>query len=276
MLLRFCGVRGSSPSPGPTTVRYGGNTSCVAISHGDESPSLVLDAGTGLRNLTRALSGAPFQGTILIGHLHWDHTQGLPFFGSGLQPEARVRVLFPEQGDPTEVMDRAFAPPYFPSRIEDLEGSWTVGSLDEGEHEFEGFTVTAREIPHKLSRTFGFRVSDGTSTIAYLSDHWPTSLGPGADGHGEYHESALLLAKDADLLIHDSQYTNAEFERKAAFGHCTYEYAMGLAEAAGVRALSLYHHDPDRSDDELDAILAELPERSFNVSAAKEDTVLKL
>lgn len=237
---------------------------------------MVLDGGTGLRNLTKLLGAAPFQGSILLGHLHWDHTQGLPFFEAGMRPGAHVDVRIPEQGDPCEVMAKAFAPPFFPAKIESLAGSWTINSIDEGEQEIQGFRVLAMEIPHKLSRTFGYRITDGDTSIAYLSDHWPRSLGLGPDGHGEYHDAAIALTQGVDLLIHDSQYTPTEFETKSDFGHCTIDYALGLAKASGARALSLFHHDPERTDDQLDEIIESLAFASIPVTAAIEGSIIEI
>ena len=272
----MCGTRGSTPAPGPEFVRYGGNTSCVAIAHGDDDPLLVLDGGTGLRALTTFLKGRPFRGSILIGHLHWDHTHGLPFFRSGDSPESRVSVYIPEQGNASDVMARAVSPPHFPVRLEELRGDWTVSGLEEGEHDLEGFRVTAVEIPHKASRTFGYRVTDGTSTIAYLSDHWPLGAGPGADGLGEFHEAALKLADGVDILIHDAQYTAEEFPPRAHLGHSAVEYAIGLAELAKSKALMLFHHDPDRTDDQLDALLGNYHSNGVKISAAVEGTVIEV
>jgi phosphoribosyl 1,2-cyclic phosphodiesterase len=274
--LWICGTRGSTPAPGSDFVRYGGNTSCVAIGRDGDAPTLVLDGGTGLRRLTTVLDGAPFRGTVLIGHLHWDHTHGLPFFRAGDQPDARVRVLIPEQGDASEVMARAVSPPHFPLRLEDLRGEWSVGSIDEGTYEVEGFTVLAREIPHKMSRTFGFRITDGTATIAYLSDHAPANEGPGPHGFGPYHEAARALCDGVDLVIHDAQYTAEEFPLRKDFGHSAIDYAIGLAKESSARALMLFHHDPDRTDDQIDAILAAQRNGSIAIDAAVEGSVVDL
>jgi ribonuclease BN (tRNA processing enzyme) len=217
----ICGVRGSTPAPGADYIRYGGNTSCVALSHDGQAPSLVLDAGTGLQQLGRSMGGVTFQGSILLGHLHWDHTHGLPFFPNGDREDARVRLYLPAQPGGRQVLDELFSPPHFPITTEELRGDWLVKELDEGTYDIEGFTVLAREIPHKGGRTFGFRVSDGTSTIAYLSDHSPITLGPGPDGFGEYHPAAVELVSGADLLLHDAQYTPAEFASRSTFGHST-------------------------------------------------------
>ena len=195
MRVLVCGVRGSTPAPGPEFVRYGGNTSCVAVlADSDELPRLVLDAGTGLQRLSRSLDGHPFRGSILLGHLHWDHTHGLPFFPSGDRPDSRVRVFVPSQGDPEEVLARAISPPHFPIRPSQLRGEWTFESLEPGTREVEGFSVTALEIPHKGGRTFGYRVSDGRATVAYLSDHSPIAYGPGPEGFQAGKKGIVLRA----------------------------------------------------------------------------------
>jgi len=237
----------------------------------------VLDAGTGLQQLPLALGGRAFRGTLLLSHLHWDHTHGMPFFRSGTLPGNRVDVYLPEQGaDPEELLARAISPPHFPIRPSQLRGEWAFESLEPGTHEIERFSVTALEIPHKGGRTFGYRVSDGRATVAYLSDHNPISLGPGPEGFGEYHENAMALAEGADLLLHDAQHTAAEFPAKANFGHSAVDYAVGLAERAGVRRLLLYHHDPPRTDDELDAIVAGITADGVKVEAAAEGMTLEL
>jgi len=274
--LYICGVRGSTPAPGSDFVRYGGNTSCVALAHADGAPTLVLDAGTGLQRLTQVLDGQPFRGAILLGHLHWDHTHGVPFFRAGDHPDARVDLYMPAQGDPVAVLARVLSPPHFPIGPTDLRGDWRFHALEPGDHAIEGFTVTAREIPHKGGRTYGYRISDGRATIAYLSDHSPIALGPGRDGLGEYHDNALELAHDADVLLHDAQYTAAEMKERAEFGHSAIDYAIGLAERAGVRRLLLFHHDPPRTDDAIDELVRASQRPGLEIAAAAEGTVIDL
>jgi phosphoribosyl 1,2-cyclic phosphodiesterase len=264
VLITFCGVRGSTPAPGPAFLRYGGNTSCVAVAHArGEAPVLALDAGTGLANLSGLLDGAAFNGTILLSHLHWDHSLGLPFFRAGDRDDARVTLLLPEQeagqGGSGEVsaeglLGRVMSPPFFPIRPGELRGSWEFAAISPGPHKAEGFTVEAREIPHKGGRTLGYRISDGRAVLAYVTDHCPTRFGPGPDGLGAYHDAAVELARDADLLIHDAQLTAEEVPAEAAWGHAAAEYAAGLAARAGARRVALFHHKPSRTDDELDAI----------------------
>ena len=276
MKILFCGVRGSTPAPGYEFARYGGNTSCVALSHDGEEPSLVLDAGTGLARLSRHLEDRPFRGTILLGHLHWDHTHGIPFFPAGDNPGSDVTVVMPAQGDPEAVLERAISPPHFPIVPRELRGHWRFSALEPGEHRFEGFAVLAQEIPHKGGRTFGYRVNDGGGSLAYLSDHSPVGLGEGPDGLGAYHPAALTLAADVDVLIHDSQYTATEFPARADFGHSAVEYAVGLAAEARARLLVLFHHDPSRTDEQVDALVRALADSPVDVVAAAEGMTLDL
>ncbi len=278
MRIHLCGVRGSTPATGAEFARHGGDTSCVAIARDGSDPgadpTLLLDAGTGLARVSALLDGRPFRGTILLGHLHWDHTHGLPFFRAGDRDDATVRVLLPAgPGSAQECLTDVMSPPHFPITPTQLRGRWTFGELHEGRHEIEGYAVEARDIPHPGGRTFGFRIDDGEHTVAYLSDHGPAALGEGPDGFGPYHEAALTLARDADVLIHDAQYTVGEFAARRAFGHSAIDYALGLGEAAGVGRVVLFHHDPSRTDEQLDAIAAALPS---GAEVARQGEVLRL
>jgi phosphoribosyl 1,2-cyclic phosphodiesterase len=276
MRLTFCGVRGSTPAPGVAYLRYGGSTSCVAVQARDQPVRLILDAGTGIGAVTGLLDG-PFDGTILLGHLHWDHTHGLPFFGAGGGDASRVQVLIPAQGHSAElVLERAFSPPHFPIVPAQLGPGWTFGDLEEGVTGLGDFEVLARDIPHKGGRTFGYRVTSGGRSVAYLSDHSPTSVGPGPDGLGERHESALALAAGVDVLIHDAQHRAEEFPRCEYLGHASAEYAVALAHEAGARSVVLFHHAPARTDDAVDEILASVQRPDLRVLAAYEGLVLDL
>jgi phosphoribosyl 1,2-cyclic phosphodiesterase len=278
--LHFCGVRGSTPAPGADFVRYGGHTSCVAVARDSEAPpTLILDAGTGLRLVTPLLRGEPFVGTILLTHLHWDHLHGLPFFAAGDRDDARVTVLLPDQQDgmsAEEVLARGMSPPHFPIRPGDLRGSWTFGSISPGQLKAEGFTVEAREIPHKGGRTIGYRLTDGRSVIAYVTDHCPTALGPGPDGWGAYHPDAVELAAGADVLVHDAQLLAEELAAEAAFGHAAAEYAVSLGCRAGARQVVLFHHRPDRTDDALDQLAQRFAAPPVPVTVAAQGQVLDL
>lgn len=279
MRLFFCGTRGSTPAPGPEFVRYGGHTSCIAVAHDDHPPSLVLDAGTGLRQVTPLLDSAAFHGAIVLSHLHWDHTHGIPFFVAGDHPDADVDLYLPAQGvDPPELLALSMSPPHFPIGPHQLRGCWRFHSLHEGTIRLGGFSVTAREIPHKGGRTFGYRVSDGANSLAYLSDHHPFSVGPGPEGFGEYHEAAMALVNGVDVLVHDAQYTAEEFPVRGHFGHSTADYAVGLAQEAGAASCVLFHHDPSRTDTQMDQVLAGARRRAghLRVSAATADMIIDL
>jgi phosphoribosyl 1,2-cyclic phosphodiesterase len=276
MRLHICGVRGSTPSPGPEFVRYGGNTSCIAIAHGAQTPSLVLDAGTGLQKLSALLNGEPFKGSIMLGHLHWDHTHGIPFFAAGDRQGAEVTLLMPAQGDPVNVLARVMSPPHFPIRPAELRGKWRFLGIQEGPRSVEGFEIVAREIPHKGGLAYGYRVTGDGATIAYLSDHSPIAFGPGPDGLGAYHAAAIALARSVDLLIHDAQLTRGEFAERSPGGHSAVDYAVGLAQEAGAKRLLLFHHDPARTDNQIDAIVAGYRGGPLKVEAAAEGTVIDL
>ena len=252
----------------------------MAISHEGERPRLVLDAGTGLQRLARDLAGHPFHGTILLGHLHWDHTHGLPFFPMGDNPEAEVTLGIPQQegqtGPPEAMLERFMSPPAFPITPSQLRGKWDFLGLEPGDYAFEGFEVGVREIPHKGGRTLGFRVTDGGGTLAYLSDHSPVVLGDGPDGFGAYHQNALELARGVDVLVHDAQHTAEEFVIKRDWGHSAIDYAIGLGVEAGVGKAVLFHHDPPRTDDQLDAIVAANQNHPVEVIAAREGLLLDI
>ncbi len=269
-------MRGSTPAPGAEFVRYGGHTSCVAVADEGRAPTLVLDAGTGLRALSGLTGGSAFAGAIVLGHLHWDHTMGLPFSPAVDNPDADVELWVPAQGDTETILERWMAPPHFPITPSQLRGRWRFGALEEGTHRLGGFEVLAREIPHKGGRAFGYRVSDGTAAFAYLSDHCPTVLGPGPDGLGARHPAAMALAEGCDLLIHDAQYLDEELASRASFGHAAAGYAVGLAEAASVPRVLLYHHDPPRTDDQIDALVARYAGRAVVVEGARQGTVIDL
>ena len=279
MRVTFCGVRGSTPAPGLDFVRYGGHTSCVALSRGDTAPELLLDAGTGITAVTRLLGGQPFTGSILLGHLHWDHTHGIPFFLGG-RDATRIELYLPEQGDSAEaVLERCFSPPHFPIVPSQLGPGWSFHGLAEGEHRIEAFDVLAREIPHKGGRTFGYRVTHAGRSVAYVSDHSPTSVGPGPDGLGERHEAIMTLATGADVLITDAQHLAAQFPGVGYLGHASVEYDVEVAREAGVGTLILFHHDPWRTDDEIDEIeqhAQALAGDDLEVRAAYEGLVLDI
>ena len=259
VLLHILGARGSMPATGAPFLRYGGHTPSVAFSRdGAEAPELVLDAGTGIAQLPALLGGRAFEGALLLTHLHWDHVQGLPFCHAADHPDAHVSLSLPAQEDGTgaeQILERAMSPPHFPITPAQMRGDWRFSSLEPGEHSAAGFTVLALEVPHKGGRTFGYRVTDGEAIVTFMPDHCPTAFGPGDDGFGVFHANAVELAQDADILIHDAQLLPSELG-EAAFGHAVVDYAVGLGRVAGAGRTLLFHHKPDRTDDELDELAA--------------------
>ena len=249
--VTFHGVRGSTPCNGDEIRRYGGNTSCVSLVANDELP-IVFDMGTGLRyfGLTQPQDGS-FHGACLLSHLHWDHTQGLPFFTPILRPGSQLDVYAPLQEDGTKVRDamRNFMqPPHFPIALEHLPGTLRFFDIGDDDFKIGSANVMSRLIPH-VGNTLGYRVSLGGVDVAYLSDHQQPY-----DGSFALSDGSRELAQGVDLLIHDAQYTPEEFELKRTWGHCTVEYAVWVAEECRAKRLALFHHDPVRSDDAVDEL----------------------
>jgi len=200
----------------------------VALARTGQPVQLLLDAGTGMQAVSPLVDGA-YDGSVLLGHLHWDHTHGMPFFAAGGRPGHRVRVLMPRQGDSGEaLLQRCLSPPNFPIVPSELGRGWSFEDLDEGGFQLEGFDVLAREIPHKGGRTYGYRVSADGGSLAYLSDHSPTSVGLGPDGLGERHPAALELAAGVDVLIHDAQHRREEFPGVGYLGHASVDLRGGV------------------------------------------------
>ena len=251
--VSFFGVRGSTPCPCDANRRYGGNTSCVALESPDHDP-IVLDLGTGLRFWGETLDPAlPFAGSALVTHIHWDHVQGLPFFTPVLQPGACFDVYGPPQSDEgglAEAFNEFMRPPFFPVTTKELLGDIRFHDVWDTELELDGAKVTVRPVPH-VGLTNGYRVEMGGARVAYLSDHqMPT------DGSHDISDAVLELCDGVDLLIHDAQYTVDEFPAKSTWGHCTVDFAVDVAKAAGAHRLALFHHDPTHHDEAVDEILA--------------------
>jgi phosphoribosyl 1,2-cyclic phosphodiesterase len=234
--------------------------------------------------VTSLLDGRPFEGSILLSHLHWDHIQGLPFFQSGDHPDATVTLRLPPQEDGADaesVLARMMSPPLFPIQPRNLRGKWTFDVLPreafaEGGFFVEGFRVVAKDVPHKGGRTVGYRVTDGRSSIAYIPDHCPTQLGPGPDGWGAYHPAVLELARDVDVLIHDAHLVPEELAAEASFGHAAADYAVELGRRADAHIVTLFHHRPDRCDGALDALVDRFSTSTVTVLGASDGLEIAL
>lgn len=265
--LRLLGVRGSTPAPGADFNRYGGHTSCIAVARDrDAVPDLVLDAGTGLRALSKMLDGHAFQGAILLSHLHWDHMQGLPFFTAGDHEHSVVDVYVPAQDGSSgrDLLAQMMSPPAFPITPEGLRGAWTFSALPPGRMHLTGYVVTAGEVAHKGGRTFGYRVETPTASVAYLPDHAP------AQGCSD---AVRALVRGVDLLVHDAQFLETERSIADLTGHATVDHAIAVALEARAGTLVLFHHGPSRTDAQLDDIAARL-DVPLNVILAREGQVI--
>ncbi|MGN6721471.1 MAG: MBL fold metallo-hydrolase [Marmoricola sp.] len=248
MKLWLLGVRGSTPSPGPNFVRYGGHTSCVGVvPTGKPEPKLLLDAGTGLRSLTGQMSSDAFRGSILLSHLHWDHVEGLPFCRALDSAASQVDLYVPEQDglSARDLLAKTMSPPSFPIEPEGLNGTWRFLGSPAGPAEIEGFRVRSCEIEHKGGRTLGYRIEDDLGAIAYLPDHAPTN---------GLSEETRDLIRGVDVLLHDAQFLETERPIAEAYGHATVEESIALASELEVGTLVLFHHSPVRTDAELDLI----------------------
>jgi phosphoribosyl 1,2-cyclic phosphodiesterase len=246
-------VRGSTPCCSESNQRYGGNTSCVVVEAAGDRP-VVLDLGTGLRfwGLDLPCDGS-LDAIALVSHLHWDHVQGIPFFGPINVPGARLDLYGcgGEEGGFGRAVAGFMRPPYFPVTLDALAGTFDFHDAAHGDVIRDGgWTLTAREVPH-VGQTLGWRIEHGGMSIAYVPDHQQPGCG------STYVDPAVLeLAADVDLLIHDAQYTDGEFAQKHDWGHCTIDYALEVAAQAGARRLALFHHDPSHDDEHLDALHA--------------------
>jgi phosphoribosyl 1,2-cyclic phosphodiesterase len=265
--VTFHGVRGSTPCHDPSTVRYGGNTSCVSLS-AEGQPPLVLDLGTGLRYYAKQIdNGGEYHGVALVSHLHWDHVQGLPFFPPMLRAGSTMAIYGPMQEDGSSFassLTDAISPPTFPIDFQLFAGEFTFHSLANDQVKIGDYSVMSRVIPH-IGSTLGFRITLGDVSIAYIPDHQQSY-----DGSHTIPDAVRELVQGADLLIHDSQYLAPEFAEKYYWGHCTPDFAVAIANECKVKSVALFHHDPNRTDAELDTLPGQVCSLSSKVFVAAE------
>lgn len=278
MRIKLWGTRGSIAAPGPDTTRYGGNTSCVTI-EGDAGTLLILDAGTGIRRLNNFVPPTIKRVDILLTHLHLDHIQGLGFFGPLRQPENEVYIWGPASTTLSlrERLSRYLSPPLFPVYIRDLDASVHLIEVANDQFEIGEFKITSAPVVH-MDPTVGFRIESNGRTFTYLPDHEPALGNPGFNIGPEW-TSGYALAQEADLLIHDAQYTTEEYKFCVGFGHSTITHSLQFANLVKTKHLIPFHHDPNHSDDQLDRFYAERLEEinpDFKVTPGAEGMVFDL
>jgi len=256
MKIRLWGTRGSLASPGAETARYGGNTACVEVL-GPAGTVLILDAGTGIRRLAAELPATVRRLDILLTHLHMDHIQGLGFFPPLHDPEMEIHIWGPASTTLSlgERLRRYLSPPLFPVRLRDLRCRLVLHEVPSGEVRVGELTVTSALVCHP-GPTVGYRIGSDAAVVAYLPDHEP-SLGAREFPAEPRWTSGYDLAAGVDLLIHDAQYRRAEYPEHVGWGHSSLEAAIRFASCARVKHLVTFHHDPARTDEDLDRMMAE-------------------
>ncbi len=270
--VRFWGVRGSIATGGPEFAGVGGNTSCVEVRAGDQL--IILDGGTGLRPLGETL-GPDTQATMLLSHLHWDHVQGFPFFRPAYSSRAALELYGPAADDAAlrAAMARQMEPPNFPVRLEAMRARLGFHALAPGDELVVGpARIQAVALRHPQS-CLGYRISAFGQSLLYATDTERCAAGidPGV----------LEAARGTDLLIHDSQYTEDEYCGRAGpsregWGHSTIEDSCRLANAAGVKRLALFHHDPGHDDRQIERLTEQARGLFANVAAAREGLTVTL
>jgi len=246
MRVKFWGTRGSVPTPGRYTEKFGGNTACVEISEGDER--LILDGGTGIRELGLEMANEPAgRATMLFSHLHWDHIQGLPFFLPFFQPHWTFSIFAPSRfrASLRKVLYKQMGPGVFPVNFAALSATIGFETLSVKGAAIGPFVVTAFLQEHP-GGSYAYRVRLGDLTVIYATDN---ELDP--EGYPEAYEAFVKEVTGADLFIADGQYTLEEYQEKRGWGHCALEYVARVAADAGIGRVAITHHDPMRDDEAL-------------------------
>ncbi len=277
--VRCWGTRGSVPTPGRATVKYGGNTSCVEVRAGEER--IVFDAGTGVLGLGEKLvSEGPLKPvSIFLTHFHWDHIHGLPFFAPAYDPDFQIRILGPAQEGLAldSVLRSQMGPVHFPLPYEALSAQISFQELSEGWWEGSEISVRSLRVRH-ASYTVGYRLEALDRSVVLIPDN--ELVGGTYDVPADWMDKLVGFVGGADLLIHDAMFTSEEYQDLEGWGHSTFSQALALAKEAGVKKLLFFHHSPRRTDVELDrivrAVRKQCDDRGITVElgAAEEDVVL--
>jgi phosphoribosyl 1,2-cyclic phosphodiesterase len=255
VIARIWGCRGSLASPGPETVRYGGNTSCVEVRLDDDT-LIILDAGTGIRPLGLTLRPElPRTIHVFLTHLHLDHLEGLGFFGPLWSPEVDLHIWGPPS--PLRSLERRIArylsPPLFPIHLQDIPSGPTFHDVPDEDWKVGPALIRARPVSHR-GPTVGYRISENGQTLSYIPDHEP-ALGVDLRSVEPEWVSGHAVASQADVLLHDSQYTEEEYLQRVGWGHSSISHVVTFAEICRVRRLVMFHHDPLHTDADLEALL---------------------
>ncbi|HEU0023061.1 MAG TPA: MBL fold metallo-hydrolase [Thermoleophilaceae bacterium] len=251
MKVKVWGARGSVPSPGPETTRYGGNTSCVQVTLSDGT-IVVLDAGTGLRSLGLALTDEAPRVNILLTHLHLDHIQGIVFFAPAFRPSTELGIWGPKAADASlqERIGRYISAPLSPVEVRELPCHVSFREAPATEWQIGPATLQAASVTHR-GPTLGYRLTEGDTSVCYIPDHEP-ALGAHLETDEPDWISGYELARGASLLLHDCQYTDDEYPDHLGWGHSSLSHALTFARRVEPERLMLFHHDPLHSDDFLD------------------------
>ena len=270
LTVSFFGTRGSIPTPGPGTARFGGNTPSLLV-ESDAGARLVVDAGTGARGLGRHLESAhPLDLTVLLSHTHWDHIQGLPFFSPLYRAGNRVRVLGPKQpsGSLASVLGSQMVPAVFPVPLEALGARLEIAEIEGDAIDVPGFGITSTKLCHP-GATLGYSIRDarGGRAISYMTDN---ELGAGTAAD---RAAFIRFLRDTDVLIHDAMYFADELGARRGWGHSSAAAAVELAAESGVARLVLFHHDPDHDDKTLERLGAEAEATAVRLGARLDVTI---
>jgi len=252
--LRFWGTRGSIPSPGKNTVKYGGNTTCVELML-DDGTMVVFDAGTGIRQLGNKIIQNHSNGTIhlFMTHSHWDHIQGFPFFLPAYSEDVEIKIFGcrPAFEKLKEIMSNQMESSYFPVKFSQLRAKIEFQEIARQEHWIHDAQFSFIRNNHP-GAAYGFKVRQNNKVLVFITDN---ELFPTRNSANTSWQQFVDFCRDADLLIHDAHYLQEEMVATAGYGHSSYEDAFQLGKNASVKKLVFFHHDPDRKDEEIEAIV---------------------